>query len=398
MPAKRRKYALVILDGAADDPLAELGGQTPLQVARTPALDRIAARGRVGLVRTIPEGMPAGSDIATLSILGFDPRRYHTGRAPLEAVEMGVPLNPRDVAFRANLVTVQNDTLVDYSAGEIPTGQATELIRFLDQKLSTPHLQLYPGIGYRHLLVWRDGPLEVLTQPPHDIMGQSVQANLPQGDGEFTLRRLMYDSRELLEDHPVNRRRVDQGQRPANMIWLWGQGRAPRLPSFAAKYGLAGVAIGAVALPRGVARAAGLTLVNVPGATGDQHTNYAGKGRAACEALHRADLVLVHVEAPDEAAHHGDLPGKIEAIERIDREVLAPLLAELETFPHARVLALPDHVTALHRGHSPEPVPFALAGEGLDPDPADRFDEVIAAEAGERVEEGYTLIDRLLLT
>jgi len=394
---KRRKYALIILDGAADDPLPELEGKTPLQVAHIPHLDRIAALGRVGLVRTIPEGMPAGSDIATLSILGFDPRRYHTGRAPLEAVEMGIPLNPEDVAFRCNLVTVQDQVLLDYSAGEIPTDQAQVLVRYLDEKLSTRRLQFYPGISYRHIMVWRQGSADVLTQPPHDIMGQPVAPNLPQGDGESTLRQLISDSRELLEDHDINRRRREAGLPPANMIWLWGQGRAPRLPSFAASYGLAAVAIAAVALPRGVARAAGFTLVNVPGATGDQRTDYAGKGRAAQEALAQADLVLVHVEAPDEAAHHGDVAGKIRAIEQIDREVVARVLDTIGQVPAFRVLALPDHVTALHRGHSGEPVPFALAGQGIEPDAADRFDEQVAAESGERVEEGYTLMGRLVL-
>jgi len=397
MAAPRRAYALIILDGAADDILTELDGRTPLQVAQTPHLDRVASLGQVGLVRTIPEGMPAGSDIATLSILGFDPRRYHTGRAPLEAVEMGIPMNPQDVAFRCNLVTVGDDTLVDYSAGEISSEEAGILIAFLASKLETRRQQFYAGISYRHIMVWREGPVDLETQPPHDIMGQGVTANLPRGDGEEVLRRLMWDSRELLEDHEINRRRRDRGLNPANMIWLWGQGRAPALPSFAARYGLAGVAIGAVALPRGVARAAGFSLVSVPGATGDQRTDYAAKGRAGVEALSRADFVMVHVEAPDEAAHHGDLAGKIEAIEHIDREVVAPMLEALEAREHFRVLTLPDHVTALHRGHSGEPVPFAMAGEGIAPDIADRLDEQIAAEMGEVVEEGYTLMDRFLL-
>lgn len=395
--ATARKYALVILDGAADDALAELDGKTPLQVARTPHLDRLAAQGEVGLVRTIPEGMPAGSDIATLSILGFDPARYHTGRAPLEAVEMGIPMNPEDVAFRCNLVTAEDDTLVDYSAGEISTAEARVLITLVNEKLGGGPRSFYPGISYRHIMVWRGGPVDLETQPPHDIMGQGVTANLPQGDGEGTLRRLMWDSREILEKHEINRRRVDEGKRPANMIWLWGQGRAPALPSFPVRYGLAAACIGAVALPRGVARAAGFTLVDVRGATGDQQTDYAAKGRAAVAALSQADFVMVHVEAPDEAAHHGDLPGKIEAIERIDAEVLGPLLPALAAAGRFRILAMPDHVTALHRGHSGEPVPYVIAGDGIDATPADRFDEQIALESGHLVEAGHTLIERLLL-
>jgi len=393
------RYVLLIPDGAADEPRDELDGRTPLAAARTPAMDALAKQGQVGLVRTVPpEAESPGSDVACLSLLGYDPRRYYTGRGPLEAVSMGVDLAPADLAFRCNLVTVGDDmTMVDYSAGEVPTPLARELMEIVSDNLGTPMLRFYPGISYRHLLVWRDGPADTRTTPPHDILGQPIEKHLPQGDGEETLRRLIYDSYELLHALPVNRRLRDVGQNPANMIWPWGQGRLMRLPAFALRWGVPGMAVAAVDLVRGIAKAAGLSAPEIYGATGNLDTDFAAKGDAATKALERYGFVLVHVEAPDEASHHGDVEKKVWALERFDAEVVAPVVAALEGHREFRVMISPDHPTPISvRTHTREPVPFLLAGSGIEADGADRFDETVAAESGLLVEEGHRLIGRLM--
>lgn len=393
------RYALLIPDGAADEPRDELDGRTPLAAAKTPAMHALAKQGLVGLVHTVPPEVESpGSDVACLSLLGYDPRRYYTGRGPLEAVSMGVDLAPADLAFRCNLVTVGDDmTMSDYSAGEVPTPLARELMEIITDSLGTPTLRFYPGISYRHLLVWRDGPADVRTTPPHDILGQPIEKHLPEGDGEETLRRLIYDSYELLHALPANRRLRDMGQNPANMIWPWGQGRPMRLPAFALRWGVAGMAVAAVDLVRGIAKAAGLSAPEIYGATGNLDTDFRSKGEAAVTALERYGFVLVHVEAPDEASHHGDVEKKVWALERFDEEVVAPIAAALETYGQYRVLVAPDHPTPISaRTHTREPVPFLLAGSGIAADGADRFDESVAAESGVVVEEGHRLIERLM--
>lgn len=389
------RRVIIILDGAADDPQAELGGLTPLQAAHKPHLDIVAREGRSGLARTIPEGMDPGSDVATLAILGYDPRLYHTGRAPLEAASLEVPLNPEDVAFRCNLVSTDGTHLLDHSAGDIPTQEAHILISLLAEKLNTRRYQFYPGLSYRHLFVWREGSPYVRTTPPHDIIGQPIAPHLPVGDGEEVLRQLMWDSLELLDSHDINRRRRDHGLPPANMIWLWGQGRPCLLPSFATQRGLPGIAIAAVDLVRGVARCAGLSAPAVPGATGNLRTDFAAKGRAALDALARVPFVLVHIEAPDEAAHHGSPEQKAWAIEQIDRHIVGPVLERLRGMPDARLLVLADHHTKIStRTHAPDPVPFAIWGK--DRDDSEAFDEPNAQQTGLLLEEGWRLLEFFL--
>jgi len=393
------RYVLLIPDGAADEPCDELDGRTPLEAAETPNMDALAKQGCVGLVRTIPaEAETPGSDVACLSLLGYDPRRHYTGRGPLEAISMGVDLEPADVAFRCNLVTCGDDmTMVDYSAGQIPTPLAQELMEIVADDLGTAQLRFFPGISYRHLLVWRDGPADTHTTPPHDIMGEPIEKHLPQGDGAETLRQLIYDSYELLNGLDLNRRLRDQGRNPANMIWPWGQGRTMRLPSFALRWGVPGLAVAAVNLVRGIAKAAGLSAPEIPGATGNLETDFAAKGEAAAAGLERYGFVVVHVEAPDEASHQGDAEKKVWALEQFDREVVGPIIRTAERFKEFRILLAPDHATPISaRTHTREPVPFALAGSGIEADAADHFSEAIAAESGLVVEEGHRLIERLL--
>jgi 2,3-bisphosphoglycerate-independent phosphoglycerate mutase len=388
------RFVIIIMDGAADEPQPALGGRTPLQAARAPHSDTVAREGLSGLAKTIPDAMPPGSDVAALAILGYDPMLYHTGRAPLEAASLDVPMNPEDVAFRCNLIATDGETLLDYSAGEISTDEARVLIRVLDERLSTRSHQFYAGISYRHIMVWRDGSPAVRTVPPHDIIGQPIAPNLPAGDGEAMLRQLMFDSYELLDRHDVNRRRRDEGKQPANMIWLWGQGRPCLLPSFAVQRGLPGIAIAAVDLVRGIAKCAGLAAPDVPGATGNLETDFGAKARAAIAALDRYPFALVHVEAPDEAAHQGSPERKVWSIERIDGEVVAPALARLRQWPGSRLLVLADHYTKIStRTHAREPVPFALWGSGRDDSEA--FDEESAAATGRFIEEGWRLPDLL---
>ena len=392
--AHRPKRVIVIMDGAADEPQAELGGRTPLQAAHLPQSDLIARDGIVGLAYTIPEGMEPGSDIATLSILGYDPKRYHTGRAPLEAASLDVPLNAQDVAFRCNLVTCDGVRLLDYSAGEVSTAEARVLVALLNEKLATRRLQFYAGISYRHIMVWREGSPDVRTTPPHDIIGEPIESYLPDGEGEEVLRSLMFDSLEILDSHDINKRRRDEGKNPANMIWLWGQGRKCALPAFALQRGTPGVVIAAVDLVRGVGKSAGLTAPDVPGATGNLETDFGAKARAALSALERCDFVLVHVEAPDEASHQGSPERKVWALERIDTEVVKPLLQRLQALPESRIMIVSDHYTKIStRTHAREPVPFALLGPARDQ--AETFDEQAAASTGRVLEEGWRLPDLL---
>jgi len=395
MESGRPRHVIVIMDGAADDPQPDLGGRTPLQAARMPNSDRTAREGICGLARTIPEEMEPGSDIATLSILGYDPLRYHTGRAPLEAAGLDLPLEAGDVAFRCNLVTSDGDTLIDYSGGEIPTNEARPLIARLNEKLGGSRLQFYPGVSYRHIMVWRDASPEVVTTPPHDIIGRRIEEYLPRGDGEKTLRSLIYDSLEILDSHDINKRRRDQGRNPANMIWLWGQGRKCELPSFGLAHGVTGLVVAAVDLVRGVARCAGLAAPDVPGATGNLDTDFAAKARFAIEALESYDFVLVHVEAPDEASHQGSPERKVWALEQIDREIVGPLLDRLQALPRSRFMVLSDHYTKIStRTHAREPIPFAVSG-GSARDQSEEFNEQNAASTGRFLEEGWRLPDLL---
>lgn len=375
------KLMVILGDGMADLPLEALNGRTPLQAANKPNMDRLARLGRSGLATTVPDGFPPGSDVANLSVAGYDPRRYYTGRAPLEAASMGVQLNEGDIAFRCNLVTIEDGIMKDYSAGHISTEEARELIGAL--KPLMPGERLYAGVSYRHLLVLPKGADAVCT-PPHDISDRPVAGYLPQGEGSDVLLKLMEEAKPILAGHPVNRKRLAANKRPANAIWLWGQGPRPSMPTIPDLSGLTGAMISAVDLLRGIAVYAGLEVIDVPGATGTIDTNFAGKVNGAIDALSRHDFAYLHIEAPDEASHEGDLDQKIHAIELLDQRVVGPVVERLEKSGEEwRILLLPDHATPISiKTHSNEPVPFVIMGKGIEPDDVDCYDEQSAKKGG----------------
>jgi 2,3-bisphosphoglycerate-independent phosphoglycerate mutase len=385
------KYVVLVGDGMADRPIDALGGRTPLQVAHIPHMDQLAEAGRCGLAKTVPEGMPPGSDVANLSIFGYPPQRYYSGRAPLEAAAMGIQLAEGEIAFRCNLVTVRDGVMEDYSAGHISSEEGKELIRALRPLM--PGQRLYAGVSYRNLLVLKAGGKAICT-PPHDISGQPIRDHLPRGEDFRLLIQLMEAALPVLDSHPVNQRRLAEGKRPANMIWLWGQGAAPAMPRFRERCGLEGAVISAVDLLKGIGVYAGLEVVNVPGATGTIDTDYLGKVEAGLRALQRLDLIYLHVEAPDEAAHEGDLDQKVMAIELFDRMVVGPVLQGLGRWGEEwRVLMLPDHATPLSmRTHSPDPVPFVMAGKGIEPDGVRRFSEEAVRGGAFGLVEGAELV------
>lgn len=398
----KTKYVVLVGDGMADYPLQELGGKTPLQAAQTPNMDRIAAC-RVGLVRTIPDGMEPGSDVANLSLLGYDPRVYHTRRAPFEAASMGVELKPDEVAYRMNLVTLDFNTdhevlMVSHSSGDLSSEDARQIVDDLKKELRFPGTMIYQGVGYRHLLVWQNGPEEATTIPPHDVLGQNMAPYLSQA-ADNQVQRLIRMSWPILKPHPVNRRRREQKEKEANSIWLWGQGRAPRLPRFVDKYGVKGAVICAVDLLRGMGIYAGFEPIYVQGATGYLNTNYRGKAEAALQALTRMDFVFLHVEAPDEAGHAGNPGEKIEAIENFDRKVVGTVLQGLDRFDDFRVMVVSDHLTPIaKRTHTGEPTPFAWASKSeLNRSGTGAvFSEDSARDSGLLVDPGHTLLDRFM--
>ncbi len=401
------KYLVVLADGMADYPLPELNGKTPLQVSKKPNMDRLAQLGEVGLVRNVPPGMPPGSDVANLAVMGYDPRRYYTGRSPLEAISIGVEMALTDVSFRCNLVTlsdaltIDERIMADYSAGEITTPESEVLIKDLARALNSKEINFYPGISYRHLMVWHNGPSKCCLIPPHDISDRPIGDYLPQGESSDILLDLMKKSWPFLENHPVNQARRDAGLNPANSIWFWGEGRKPNITGFTEKYSLTGSVISAVDLAKGLGIAAGLKVINVPGATGNIHTNFQGKARAVLEAFKAGDdFVYLHIEAPDEAGHQGDLSTKIKAIERIDAEVLEMILAELQEITvDFKIMLLPDHPTPIAlKTHVDDPVPFVIyqAGKNNVNGSTAVFDEVTAAGTGIKVEEGYRLMDHFI--
>lgn len=363
----------------ADYPIEKLGGKTILQAARTPAMDYIAVHGNTGLAKTIPDGLPAGSDVANMSILGYDPAVYYSGRAPLEAASMGVALASDDVAFRCNLVTIEQGRIKDYSAGHISSEEAEILIETLDTELGNEELRFYPGISYRHLLIARNNlGVETECTPPHDITGKKIEEYLPGGkDGDF-FSDMIKKSMIILELHPVNLKRIEEGKNPANSIWVWGQGYAPKFTPFQELYGKAGAVISAVDLLKGIGIYAGLDVIEVPGATGYLDTNYEGKANAAIEALKTRDLVFVHVEAPDEAGHEGNIDKKLRAVEDFDSRIVAPILKHAKASDEPfTILVLPDHPTPISlKTHVPDPIPFAVyRTDKTDSDGAETFDE-----------------------
>jgi 2,3-bisphosphoglycerate-independent phosphoglycerate mutase len=407
------KYAIVIPDGCADEPQEALGGKTPLQAAHKPNMDRIAQRGAVGRSNNVPASLTPASDVATLSLLGYDPLQVYTGRAPLETAAMGLRLGPEDWAIRCNLVTVENEEMRDFTAGHISSADGRALIEAVQRRLGGPvtaadspglegSLEFHPGVSYRNILVYRSrGPAPfspaTRTQPPHDIPDKPIAGYLPQGSGSALLQELMRRSREVLRDHPVNQARQARGDRPATQIWLWGQGRAPHLRPFHEIYGKRGAIISAVDLVRGVGILLGWTRIDVPGATGYLNTDYAAKGRAGVEALRSHDLVCVHVEAPDEASHEGRADAKVKALEEIDRHIVGPLLEALPGHGDWRILVSPDHRTPLRtRAHAHGAVPFAWAGTAIPPQGQPSYDEAVAGAAGLAFERGHELMRRFL--
>mgnify|MGYP001021379831 CR=1 FL=1 len=373
------KYAVLIGDGMADYPIEKLGGKTILQAARTPAMDYIAAHGKAGYAKTIPEGFHPGSDVANMSILGYDPAVYYSGRAPLEAASMGVTLAPDDVAFRCNLVTIEHGRIKDYSAGHISSEEAKILIETLDAELGTDELSFYPGVSYRHLMVARKNlGAETECTPPHDITGKKIDKYLPRGkDGAFFSDRIKA-SMIVLELQPVNLKRIEEGKNPANSIWVWGQGHAPKFTPFQELYGKTGAVISAVDLLKGIGVYAGLDVIEVEGATGYLDTNYEGKVNAAIEALKTKDLVFIHVEAPDEAGHEGSIDKKLKAVEDFDSRIVAPILKHAQTSDEPfTILILPDHPTPISvKTHTQDPIPFAIyRTDNKESDEVQTFDE-----------------------
>mgnify|MGYP000067657196 CR=1 FL=1 len=391
------KFVVVVGDGMADEPIESLGGRTPLQAARTPNFDRVVREGVLGRAITIPQGMPAGSDVANLSIMGYDPRVYYTGRGPLEAASLGVELGEDDVAYRCNLVTLEDGRMKDYSAGHISSEEAGELIDALNENLKRTEwkgiISFHAGKQYRHLMVWKGGSEGPRCTPPHDILGEPFERFLPQGEGSELLRELIRWSWEVLREHPVNLKRAEEGEEPANSIWPWGQGRKPSMPGFEERFGVKGAAISAVDLVKGISRLAGLRVIEVPGATGYLDTNYKGKAEYALKALEEVDFVYIHVEAPDEASHAGDVSAKVEAIERIDEEVVGRLIEGIERFGKFRMMVMTDHYTPISiRTHTRGPVPFAVWGEGIAPDRFEAFSEEEASKSGLFFERGWELM------
>jgi len=393
------KYALILPDGAADDPVEELDGRTPLEAAETPGMDWIATNGRQGTMQTIPESLPADSGVATLSVLGYDPVRWYPGRAPLEAAAQKIRLGPKDLVFRCNLVSIVDDRMADFTAGHIGQEEAERLIDELNDQLGSEDVVFHAGISYRHLMVMRGaGGSKVRCTPPHDIPGERVERYLPRGRGSKSVKELIRQSREILADHEVNRVRGDLGENPASSIWLWGQGGRPKIKRFADVYGVQVAAVGAVDIFRGLAVLMGWRFIAVEGATGYIDTNYAGKGAAAVAALDEHDLVVVHVEAPDEAGHSGDPAAKVAAIEQVDRHVVGPVLEKLRSFGDDwRIWVASDHPTPVATGiHTTDPPPFCLAGKDIVSVLRRPFSEANAAVSDFHAPRGHELMEFFL--
>ena len=397
------KYIVILCDGMADEPLEELGSRTPLEAAVTPNMDRLAKTSEIGMVRTVPEGMAPGSDTANLSVIGYDPEKYYSGRSPLEALSIGAEMDENDVSFRCNLVTLSEEencyedrTILDHSSGEISTEDAAVLIAALKEGLAREGYEFYVGTSYRHLLIWKNGTVMDLTAP-HDILTKRIGEYLPKDN---VLREMMEKSYDILRDHPINVRRRAEGKNPANSAWFWGAGTRPALTSFEEKNGVKGAMISAVDLLKGIAVGAGMHNITVEGANGGLHTNYSGKGRAAVKALTEEgyDFVYVHIEAPDEMGHQGSAADKIRAIESIDEKIVGPVAEALEGMDvDFRMLILPDHPTPVKvRTHTADPVPYLLYDSTRPVEGCENYCETSGKKNGIFVKHGYTLIDRLL--
>ena len=397
------KYVVILCDGMADLPIESLGGKTPMSAANKPNMDRLAKTATVGMVKTVADGMSPGSDVANLSVMGFDPAEYYTGRSPLEAASIGIDLTDSDVAIRCNLVTLSDEenydekTMVDYCGGDISTEEADLLIKAVNAELGGGEFDFYTGVQYRHCTVWHGGKCEGYTLcPPHDISGRVIGQHLDGHKFNPELMELMKKSYEILKNHPLNLARIEKGERPANSIWLWGQGTRAALPRFEEKYGIKGAVISAVDLLKGIAKSAKMESIDVDGATGYIDTNFEGKTAAAIKALENNDYVYVHLEAPDECGHRRETENKVKAIEMIDKKVLAPILEALDGTDY-RIMILPDHPTPISTAtHSSEPVPFMIYDSTAENSGVELFCEETAAKTGVFVEHGPSLIKELI--
>lgn len=398
------KYIVLLCDGMADYPLPELSNQTPLEAAKNPAMKSLAKTAEIGLAKTVPDGMKPGSDVANLSVMGYDPAKYYTGRSPLEAANMGIALDDCDVAIRCNLVTLSDEenfedkTMVDYCAGDISSKEAAEIIKSVNEALSNEKYSFYPGVSYRHCLVWKSGSVDIGTlTPPHDISGRVIGPYLDRDEGAKELIEMMKKSGEVLKNHPVNLKRISEGKRPATHIWLWGQGKKAVLDDFYVKNGLKGSVVSAVDLVQGIGTCANMHVCKVEGATGYIDTNFEGKMQAAFDELKNGqDYVYIHVEAPDECGHRGEIQNKVRAIEEIDNKILAPLLEKLKGLDDFTILIMPDHPTPLStRTHASDPVPYLLYRSNKPVKSAGIFSEKGAKDSGIYVEKACTLIEKM---
>lgn len=395
------KYIVLVPDGMADNPVPELEGKTPLEIAKVPNMNYFAKNGRVGTVRNVPDKMHPGSDIANLSLLGYDPRKYYSGRGPLEAANMGIKLDSNEVAFRCNFITEAEETMADYSAGHISTNEAAELIKILNQHLKSKTVRFFSGVSYRHLAVIRHEKgfqgLSAKCIPPHDIVGKSIQDHFPKGAGEEIMADLMNRAKDILKEAEINKIRIDLKENPANMIWLWGQGVTPHFETFQEKWGITGSIISAVDLIKGIGRLIGLTVIDVPGATGYLDTNYEGKASYALDSLEEKDFVFIHVEAPDEAGHEGNVKGKISAIESIDYHIVGAIRKYCEENRNVKVLIAPDHATPLvKRTHTAEYVPFLMYGKNVVKDEVEKFSELSVKYASWKIADGHKLMEAFI--
>ena len=400
------KYLVMLCDGMADEPNEALGNSTPMEKANKPCMDSLAAKAEVGIVKTVAEGLKPGSDVANLSVLGYEPAVYYSRRSPLEAASIGIDLKDTDVTLRCNLVTLSDEedyekkTILDYCADDISSEEAKILIEYIQEKLGNDKFRFYPGVSYRHCLVWRNGnPHPGVLTPPHDITGKVITDYIPKGEAVDELYDLMKKSYDLLKDHPVNKARIARGKRPANSIWLWGEGTKPLLDNFSEKFGKKGSMISAVDLLKGIAICAGMNSVDVEGATGYLDTNFDGKCKAAIEEFKNgADLVYIHVEAPDECGHRGEIENKVKAIEMIDEHILAPVVEFLRGYDDFAVLVCPDHPTPLSiRTHTSTPVPYLIYDSKNEIDSGVKvFCEKEARETGNYIEKGFTMMNYFL--
>ncbi len=399
------KYIVVLYDGMADYPVPALNGKTPMEVAKKPLLDNLAKNGEIGLVKTVGDGLKPGSDIANMSVLGYNPHECYTGRSPLEAVSIGVDMQDTDIIFRCNLVTLSDEecysdkTMVDYSAGDISTADATEIIKSVQEHFGNEIFSFYPGVAYRHCLVWKNGTLELGNMtPPHDISGKVIGKYLSDSENAKELIAMMKASYDFLMEHPVNKRRIAEGKRPANSIWLWGEGTKPSLPDFKAKYGVNGSIISAVDLLKGIAKCANMASPDVDGATGYIDTNFDGKAECAIKELETKDFVYIHLEAPDECGHRNEPENKVKAIEIIDEKILGKILPELEKYDDYKIMVLPDHPTPITTmTHASDPVPYMIYQKSKASDNGiSSFTEATAKATGNYVEVGHTLMDKFI--